>query len=147
MVLVILFGFILALTPIIGSMLFPPIETAIQMPKADVARSALARWFNTSIDAVVDVHAIKKTINGVEKSRFSFSTPPSVVRSFIQNKKLIQKELTGEIMQHLFTDKKISWWQPEALQRETWFEGEDQDRHLGLIYNAETKRGVLVIEQ
>jgi hypothetical protein len=147
MVLVILFGFVLALTPIIASLLFPDTESTTQMPKEDVARSALARWFNAPIDAFVDVHAIKKTARGKSKSRFSFSTPSGVVRAFIHEKKLMQRELTDEIMLHLFTDKNISWWQPEALKRETWFEGEDQDRHLGLIYNADTKRGVLIIEQ
>ena len=146
MVLVILFGLVLALTPFIGSIFFPQPEVSTQMAKSEVARSALARWFNAPVAAFVDVYAIKQVSQERSLSRFSFSTPADVVRSFISTKKLKQKGLSDEVMQRIFSDKNISWWQPEALGRETWFNGQDQGRLLSLIYNAKTERGVLVIE-
>lgn len=146
MVLVILFGLVLALTPFIGSIFFPQPEVSTQMAKSEVSRSALARWFNAPVAAFVDVHAIKQVSPERSLSRFSFSTPADVVRSFISTKKLKQKGLSDEVMQRIFSDKNISWWQPEALGRETWFNGQDQGRLLSLIYNAKTERGVLVIE-
>ncbi|MEE9351273.1 MAG: hypothetical protein V3U78_03345 [Thiotrichaceae bacterium] len=146
MVIVILFGLILAATPFIGSIFFPLPENSTQQPKTEMVRSALAQWFNAPSSAFVDVQAIRKMVNEKQVSRYSFSTPADVVRSFIIVKNLQQEPLSSEIMETIFTDKTISWWQPEALKRETWFSGTDQGRTLSLIYNAETKRGVLVIE-
>ncbi len=146
MALVILFGIILAATPFIGSIFFQEPENSTQQAKSDVARSALSRWFNTPMSTLVDVHAVRKTTQDKRVSRYSFSTLPDVVRGFITHKNLQQKPLTDDIMQRVFVDKTISWWQPEALQRETWFTGSDQGRALHLIYNDKTQRGVLVIE-
>ncbi len=146
MALVILFGLVLALTPFIGSIFFPPPDASTQMAKSEVARTALARWFNAPVAAFVDVRAIKKVSQKKSLSRFSFSTPADVVRAFISTKELEQKALSDEVMLRVFADKSISWWQPEALGRETWFNGQDQGRLLSLIYNAKTERGVLVVE-
>jgi len=146
MALVILFGLILAATPFLGSIFFQQSEDSTHQAKSEVARSALAQWFNAPVAAVVDVQALRKTTTEKQVSRYSFSTSPDVVRDFIGIKNLQQKDLTNEIMQRTFSDKSISWWQPEALQRETWFTGVDQDKTLSLIYNDKTQRGVLVIE-
>ena len=146
MALVILFGLVLALTPIIASIFFPQPKTSTQMAKSEVARTALAEWFNAPLGAFVDVHAIKQVSQKRNLSRFSFSTQPDAVRAFIREKHLKQLPLSQKVMQRTFSDKNISWWQPEALERETWFNGQDQGKELSLIYNAQTKRGVLVIE-
>ncbi len=146
MAIVIFFGVILALTPFIGSIFFQLPENSTQQPKSEVVTSALAQWFNAPVSAFVDVQAVRKIVDGKQISRYSYSTPPDVVRSFIIVKNLQQKPLTDEIMKAVFSDESISWWHPEALKRETWFGGTDQSRNLSLIYNAETKRGVLVIE-
>lgn len=145
MALVILFGLVLALTPIIASIFVPPPTEQVQMAEEDAAKAALKAWFGAPSNSFVDVNGIRKTNKAVYISRFSFSTPPDVVRKFIGRYGLEQKELTDRAMKEVFEDKSISWWQPEALQRETWFTGLDDGSSLNLIYNAETQRGVLVI--
>ncbi len=146
MVIVIIFGLILALTPFIGSIFFSLPENSTQQAKSEVARSAIAQWFNAPSKAFLDVQAIRKTVNGKQVSRYSYSTTPEIVRGFIGQKRLEQKPLNNEIMKAIFSDNSISWWQPAALKRETWFTGMDQGRTLSLIYNAQTQRGVLVIK-
>jgi len=145
--LVILLGLLLALTPIIGSLFFPQPDVATQMAKDDVARSALASWFQAPVNALVDVKAVRKTTSEAKISRYSFSTTADVMRSFIQQKQLKQKDLTAQVMQNIFIDKTLPWWQPEALQRKTWFHGFDHDSEISLIYNAQTQRGVMIIKQ
>jgi len=44
-------------------------------------------------------------------------------------------------------NNKIDWWKPETLTRETFFKGEDKDVMLNLVYNAELKRGYLLLQQ
>jgi len=146
MAIVILFGLLLAATPFIGSIFFQQSEDSTHQAKSEAARYALAQWFNAPVAAIVDVQALRKTTTENQVSRYSFSTSPDVVRGFIGRKNLQQKDLTDEIMQRTFSDKSISWWQPEALQRETWFTGVDVGKTLSLIYNDKTQRGVLVIE-
>ncbi len=146
MAIVILFGLVLALTPFIGSIFFPLPENSTQQAKSELAKNAISMWFNAPSNAFVDVQAVRKITNGKQISRFSYSTTPDVVRGFISRKGLQQKSLNNELMQSVFSDHSISWWQPEALQRETWFSGMDQGKTLSLIYNAQTQRGVLVIK-
>ncbi len=147
MTIVILVGLLLALTPFAGSLFFSSAGTSGQMARPEMARMALADWFKAPPDVLNDVQGIRQSAPGKQWSRFSFSTSPNHVRSFIQHKHLVQKPLTAEIMQHVFTDKSLPWWQPEALQRETWFTGEDQGNRISLIYNAQSQRGVLVIQK
>ncbi len=146
MAMVILFGLILVMTPFVGSIFFPLPENSTQQAKSEVARTAISKWFNAPSAAFVDVQAVRKTIEGKQVSRYSYSTTPDIVRGFIGQKKLEQKTLNDEIMNAVFNDSSISWWQPAALKRETWFTGMDEGRTLSLIYNAQTQRGVLVIE-
>ena len=148
MAVVILFGLVLTVTPFIGSIFFQLPKNSTQLAKAEVARAALSQWFNAPVDALADVQAIRQTQEGKKApvARYSFSTDPEFVRKFILKKRLQQKDLTEAILHNVFSDSSISWWHPEALRRETWFYGKDQGKSLSLIYNAETHRGVLVIE-
>jgi hypothetical protein len=68
------------------------------------------------------------------------------MQRFIHNRKLIQKDLTPEILKQQFYPQNppIPWWQPD-LDTKTYFSGKDGENSLHLIYNSRIKRGVLVI--
>lgn len=146
MFIAILLGFVLALTPIIGSIISKDDAPTAIRGKADAIQSALAEWFDAPKAAFVDVRGIRQTQKGRVIARFSFSTPPEVVRAFITKRQLEQKELTESAMQKVFIDTSIPWWKPNALQRKTWFTGNHQNKILSLIYNEKTQRAVLVIQ-
>lgn len=148
--LVIIVGLILALTPIVGSLFFPVPENTVRQAKPDAAAMALKQWFQSPDAQFIAVQAINKTsiVNDVKQntSWFSFSVGRRPVEKYIINKKLAQQDLSTDILNSVFTlnNRPASWWQPEALAQKSYFTGSDQGRLVSLIYNPESKRGVLI---
>lgn len=140
-------GVVLTFSPFVMHYIFPVDESKPQIAISDRARVALADWFSVDPNKMDTVQAYreKDQHSGKQKMYFSYSTDPDTVRKFISKKGLEQQELTDEVMQTIFAKSSVSWWQPQALNRETWFTGNDGPATLSLIYNAESKRGVLVI--
>lgn len=146
-VIVVLAGVVLTFSPFVMNFIFPVDESKPQIAISDRARIALADWFAVDPNQIDTVQAYRETDQtlGKQKMYFSFSTDPDTVRSYIKKTGMEQQDLTAEVMQNTFANSRVSWWQPEALNRETWFTGNDGAATLSLIYNAENKRGVLVI--
>lgn len=148
--LAIIVGLILALTPIVGSLFFPVPENTVRQAKPDAAAMALKQWFQSPDAQFIAVQAINKTsiVNDVKQntSWFSFSVGRRPVEKYIINKKLAQQDLSTDILNSVFTlnNRPASWWQPEALAQKSYFTGSDQGRLVSLIYNPESKRGVLI---
>lgn len=148
MAVAILSGILLLVTPFIMSYFFPVPAQAIQYAKPEEATAALKHWFNDPNADIQHVQAMRERLADVgTNSYFTFETEADVVRQFIGNKRLQQLELTDEVMQSLFVNTHVDWWQPKSLQRETYFSGEDKGVLLHLIYNAERKRGFLLLQQ
>ena len=139
-------GFILAITPFVADKFFPVPKNIVRQAKPDAAIMALQQWFKSPNALFSDVQAINKTANGVSTSWFSFSVGRRPVEKYILNKSLLQKTLTSKIIKSAFFGEKspASWWQPEAIDQKTYFSGKDQGRLISLIYNPDSKRGVLV---
>jgi hypothetical protein len=118
----------------------------VRLAKPDAAIMALQQWFKSPDALFTDVQAINKTTNSTSLSWFSFSVGRSPVERYILDKKLEQKPLSAGVLETTFfnTDSPASWWQPEAVGQETYFTGLDQERFVSLIYNPDSKRGVLV---
>ena len=148
MVLAILMGFVLALTPFIADKLFPIPENVVRQAKPQAAANALKHWFNSPNDLFTDVQAINKSTKNKKISWFSFSVGRRPVEKYIIEKKLKQTSLDQNILNTIFhtSARPASWWQPEAIKQQTFFIGEDQGRQISLIYNPDSKRGVLVTE-
>ena len=144
--LVIVAGLILALTPIIGSIFFPAPENIVRQAKPEAAAMALKQWFKSPNSPFIDVQAITKQTAIETTAWFSFSSGRRPIEKYIIDKKLIQEELSTEILNKEFfnIDKPASWWQPDAITQETYFKGKDQGRFISLLYSPESKRGVLV---
>jgi hypothetical protein len=142
----ILAGLILALTPFVADKFFPVPENVTRVAKPEAAALALQQWFKSPNAAITDVQAINKKIQDNNLSWFSFSVGRRPVEKYILNNKLAQKPLTDEILRTNFfmSNPPASWWQPAAVNQETYFTGEDQGRVVSLIYNPASKRGVLV---
>ncbi|CAA6822434.1 MAG: Unknown protein [uncultured Thiotrichaceae bacterium] len=140
-------GVVLTFSPFVMNFIFPVDESKPQIAISDRARVALADWFSVDPNKMDTVQAYRETdqTSGKQSMYFSYSTDPDTVRGFIKKKGLEQQALTDEVMQEIFVKSSVSWWQPAALNRETWFSGNDGAAELNLIYNAENKRGVLVI--
>lgn len=140
-------GVVLTFSPFVMNVIFPVDESKPQIAISDRARVALADWFSVNPNRMNAVQAYRETdqISGKQNMYFTFSTTPDTVRDFIRKKGLEQKELSDEVMQNTFAKSTVSWWQPEALNRKTWFNGNDGSAELSLIYNAQKQRGVLVI--
>ncbi|MFN3786600.1 MAG: hypothetical protein ACK4RS_07150, partial [Thiothrix sp.] len=64
---------------------------------------------------------------------------------FIRTHRLQQQELTPTLLQQVFASQQppAEWWQPQALQRETYFSGNVDGRAVALIYHAEQQQGLL----
>ncbi|MEE9327661.1 MAG: hypothetical protein V3U71_10235 [Cocleimonas sp.] len=148
MVLVIIAGLILALTPFVADKFFPIPENTVRQTKPAAAAMALKQWFQSPNATFMNVQAINKTNTETSKttSWFAFSVGRSPIEKFILAKKLVQTEISAKDMETVFFTKNppISWWQPEAINQQTYFTGEDQGRKVSLIYNPKSKRGVLV---
>ncbi len=148
MAVVIFAGVVLSTTPFILEYFFPLPKESLQYADPDDAESALKHWFNSKNADIKQVKAARERLADVGvNSYFSFETNPDVITAFIRLKQLQQIELTDEVMQTLFINAKISWWQPKILTRETYFSGEDKGILLYLIYNAQLKRGFLLLQQ
>lgn len=145
---VIFAGVVLSTTPFILEYFFPLPKESLQYADPEDAENALKHWFDSKNPDTKHVKAARERLADVGvNSYFSFETSPEVITTFIRLKKLQQLELTDEIMKTLFVNAKISWWQPEILTRETYFSGEDNGILLHLIYNAQLKRGFLLLQQ
>ena len=143
---VIFAGFILAITPFVADKFFPIPKNHIRLAKPEVAARALKQWFNSPEALFTDVQAINKSSENKRTSWFSFSVGRVPVEKYIINKKLRQTTLDNNQLKTIFFtgNRPASWWQPEAIAQETFFTGKDQGRKVSLIYNPNSKRGVLV---
>jgi len=143
---VIVMGFILAVTPFVAEKFFPAPEKQVRQAKPEAAANALKQWFNSPDALFTDVQAINKSSAQKRTSWFSFSVGRRPVEKYIIDKKLQQVELNDKQLTTVFftKDRPASWWQPEAVAQKTFFTGEDQGRQVSLIYNPDSKRGVLV---
>ncbi len=144
--LAILVGLILAITPFVADKFFPIPENTVRQAKPEIAAKALQQWFQSSDEFFTDVQAINKSAASSKTSWFAFSVNRRPIEKFILNKKLVQSDLTEAILNTTFfkNNRPASWWQPEAIAQQTYFTGEDQGRQVSLIYNPDSKRGVLV---
>ena len=143
---VIIAGLILALTPFVADKFFPVPENVTRVAKTEAAALALQQWFQSPDAVITDVQAMNKKIKDNNLSWFSFSVGRRPVEKYILNNKLTQKSLTEEILETTFFTRNppASWWQPGAVNQETYFSGMDQGRIVSLIYNPASKRGVLI---
>lgn len=148
MVIVIFAGFILAITPFVADKFFPVPENLVRQAKPEVATNALKQWFGAPDALFTDVQAFNRTTKDKRISWFSFSVGRRPVENYILNKKLLQTPLTQNSLSIIFYNDKrpVSWWQPDAINQQTYFAGEDQGRNISLLYNPNSKRGVLVTE-
>lgn len=148
MILAIVAGFILAFTPFIADKLFSTPENVVRQAKPVAAANALKHWFNSPNDLFTDVQAINKSTKEKRTSWFSFSVGRRPIEKYIIAKKLTQTPLSQNTLKTVFhlDTRPASWWQPEAVNQQTFFTGEDQGRQVSLIYNPNSKRGVLVTE-
>lgn len=146
MILAILAGLILALTPFVADKFFPVPKTAVRQAKPEAAAMALKRWFKSPNAPFIDVQAINNVSSGHSTVWFSFSVGRQPVEKYIIEKKLEQKALTKETLNKEFfqNNPPASWWQPTAIVQETYFSGRDQGRLVSLLYSPKSKRGVLV---
>ena len=150
MVIVVIAGLTLALTPFIADKLFPVPENSVRQAKPEAAAMALKQWFQSPDAQFIAVQAINKTsvVDNVQSNTawFAFSVGRNPVEKYIISKKLSQKDLTVDVINETFFAKNppATWWQPNALAQKTYFTGEDQGRLVSLIYSPESKRGVLV---
>ena len=146
MALAIFAGLVLALTPFVADKFFPVPENQVRKAKPEMAANALKQWFNSPDALFTDVQALNKSSAGKRTSWFSFSVGRRPVEKYIIDKKLQQTDLDNDQLKaHFFITKRpASWWQPEAINQKTFFTGVDQGRAVSLIYNPDSKRGVLV---
>ena len=146
MAIAILAGLVLAITPFVADYFFPVPENAVRQAKPEAAAMALQQWFKSPDELFTDVQAINKVNGKQATSWFSFSVGRRPVEKYILDKKLTQQELSDEVMSSRFftNNSPATWWQPQAVNQETFFAGEDQGRSVSLIYNPKSKRGVLV---
>ena len=148
MAVVIFAGLLLSTTPMIMSYFFPTPKESLQKAKPEEAATALKHWFNRADAEFTQVKAMRERLMDIgTNAYFTFETSPEVVTTFIRLKRLQQLELTHDVMQTLWVNPKISWWQPQVLARKTYFSGEDKGIMLHLIYNAQLQRGFLLVQQ
>ncbi len=147
MILAILSGVSLALTPYIAELFFPASKTSLRTADPERAKQALANWFGTEPAKVSEVQASNQTSAESNTSWFAFGMERSAVEYFIRQNGLKQQNLSAEVLQNTFMTQQppAPWWQPAALGRETCFTGSDEGREIGLIYHAELKKGFLIM--
>ena len=146
MIIVIVAGFILAVTPFVADKFFPVPENTVRQAKPEAATMALKRWFQSPDAQFLHVQAINKSSPESTNSWFAFSVGRRPIEKYILAKKLKQKSIDAETLNSIFFEnaRPASWWQPTALNQKTYFTGVDQGRQVSLIYNPDAKRGVLV---
>ncbi len=147
MAILILFGITLVATPFVAEWIFPAEKTGFHLAKEADVKEALATWFETSQDQIKQASAINAPSAQANTEWFTFAVAREPVESFIRKNRLQQQDLTPQRMQELFMAQQppVAWWQPESLARQTCFTGDDEDRQIGLIYNAEQQRGFLIV--
>ena len=146
MILAVIAGLVLALTPFVADKFFPVPENIVRQAKPEAAANALKRWFNDPEADFLAVQAINKTSADSNTGWFTFSVGRGPVEKYIIGKKLKQKTIDEVILKDTFFNDNppATWWQPEAINQETYFTGEDQGRTVSLMYNPTSKRGILV---
>ena len=146
MLLAILVGLVLAITPFVADKFFPVPENAVRQAKPAAAAMALKRWFNDPQAEFLSVQAINKKTDDSNNSWFAFSVGQSAVEKYIMAKKLKQTTLNQALLETVFFSNQppATWWQPAAINQQTYFTGQDQGRTVSIIYNPSSKRGVLV---
>ena len=146
MLLAILVGLVLAITPFVADKFFPVPENAVRQAKPAAAAMALKRWFNDPQAEFLSVQAINKKTDSSNVSWFTFSVGRGAVEKYIIDKKLTQETLSPAILETVFFSAQppATWWQPAAINQQTYFTGQDQGRSVAVIYNPLSKRGVLV---
>lgn len=144
----ILAGITLTVTPYIADMLFPVGKASFQAAKPAETRQALADWFNTPLDAFSETYGIKQRNAHSSTAWFAFHVAREPVQTFIFRHHLQQRDLTPELLQKIFLQNSppVDWWQPALLQRQTYFSGSDEGQELGLVYDAESQRGFLIVK-
>ena len=142
---VILFGFISAISPHIINYL-PKSDEEIRTAKSEEVAQALAGIFQSPDANISDAHAIHKQTAQAKTVWFSFRTTRKPMQRFIHIHKLKQKDLSEEVLNTVFHQNTppASWWHAD-LGTKTYFTGQDGKSILNLIYNSRTKRGVLVV--
>lgn len=147
MALVILAGVSLTLTPYIAEQFFPASKTTLRTADPERAKQALANWFGTEPAHLTEVQAISQTSALGNTSWFMFRTERAAVEYFIRQNALTQQDLSADILQSTFMVQQppAPWWQPAALERETYFNSVDNAREVSLIYHAELKKGFLIV--
>jgi hypothetical protein len=148
MALVIMVGLGASLTPYIAEQFFPSGQTRFQKANADDAKEALAAWFGVVSTEFSDVNAIRHQSAQQNRRWYRFSTGRTPVEQFIKRMRLEQLELSDEVLNSEFlTDKPpVAWWQPETLQRKSYFRGNDGANLIKLIYHAQQQSGYLLVE-
>ena len=146
MMLAILVGLILAITPFVADHFFPVPRNTVRQAKPEAAAMALKRWFNDPQAEFLAVQAINKTSDNSNVAWFTFSVGRGAVEKYILTKKLQQKPLNQTVLEKVFFSKNppATWWQPSAINQQTYFTGHDQDQIVSIIYNPASKRGVFV---
>lgn len=146
MAIAILAGLVLAITPFVADKFFPIPENSIRQAKPEAAAMALQQWFKSPEALFIDVQAINKSTPTTNTSWFTFSVGRAPVEKYILDKRLSQQDLNDETFDRVFNRKTppASWWHPEALSQQTYFTGKDQGRNVSIIYNPDSKRGILV---
>ncbi len=146
MMLAILVGLILAITPFVADQFFPVPKNTVRQAKPEAAAMALKRWFKDPQAEFLAVQAINKTTENSNVAWFTFSVGRSAVEKYIIAKKLQQKSLNQTILEEVFfsNNPPATWWQPSAINQQTYFTGRDQGQIVSIIYNPSSKRGVFV---
>lgn len=149
MALVILTGLGLALTPYVADYFFPSQTNGLRVVKPDDVRAALADWFGTPLEAFADVQGVQQMSAGGSVAWFAFAVDRQAVEQFIRSNRLEQRELSEETMRQVFMadNPPAAWWQPRALTRQTCFIGTGEGQTVGLVYNADLRRGFLIVKR
>ena len=147
MTLTILAGLSLVVTPYVAEWLLPAETSTYRAAPAAEMKQALSGWFKTEVSNLAEVQGLQRLSPEGNTSWFKFSMPRQPVEQFIRSNRLQQKPLTPDLMNTTFSGKDLPapWWQPADLSRQTCFVLADEGQQLGLIYNAETQQGYLVV--
>lgn len=147
MALTILAGLTLAVTPYVADWFVPVPQTSVRKAEPQQVAQALAQWFNTNPEQFRATQGIHQLSADGNTAWFGFQVSREPVETFIRTHRLQQQALSAEILQQVFTSQQppAEWWQPQALQRETYFSGEVEGRAVALIYHAEQQQGFLVV--
>lgn len=146
MALVIGAGVMLTATPFVLEYLVPASKTSFQAADDQEAQQAIKRWFNAEVGEVTAAKAIRQVSAQSKLGWFEFHAEREAVVRFIRQQRLQQKELSEDELQRIFkqVDPPVAWWQPERLERKSYFVGGSQQEQLYLIYNDALKLGFLM---